>query len=157
MFFNLFFIFKIRVSTLRFSFTEIAPNPQLLNKKKIEGINLEKLLKTINERIELLIDKDHKIGHSYFLNIKTIEDLKQTFKNKVIPLLEEYFFGDYGKIGLVLGSDFIKLQDQDTKVSFAKNFTEKYEDAESLREKAVYIFTDEESWSADSFISIYKA
>tara|TARA_B100000809_G_scaffold187635_1_gene185946 strand:+ start:388 stop:2337 length:1950 start_codon:yes stop_codon:yes gene_type:complete len=141
----------------RFSFTEVAPDITILPEKKIDSIHLRELLKTINERIELLIDKDHKIGHSYFLNIKTIEDLKQTFKNSVIPLLEEYFFGDYGKIGLVLGSDFIELQEQDKKVSFAKNFTEKYEDAESLREKSVYIFTDEKSWSAESFISIYKA
>ncbi|MCL7753295.1 AAA family ATPase [Polaribacter sp. Z022] len=139
----------------RFSFTEVAPNSTLLEGKKIEEIELEILLTTINDRIEILIDKDHKIGHSYFLNIETLDDLKDTFKNKVIPLLEEYFFGDYGKIGLVLGDKFIKLKEESDKVSFAKNFTEKYEDAENLREKAVYAFTDEDSWKASSFTSIY--
>lgn len=140
----------------RFSFTEVAPNSELLKDRKVEEIALKTLLQTINDRIELLIDKDHKIGHSYFLNIETLENLKQTFKNKVIPLLEEYFFGDYGKIGLVLGDDFIKLKEDEDKVSFAKNFTEKYEDAENLREKAVYTFTDEDSWRVSSFISIYE-
>jgi 5-methylcytosine-specific restriction protein B len=140
----------------RFSFTEVAPNSELLQGKEVEEIELKKLLETINDRIELLIDKDHKIGHSYFLNIKTLEDLKQTFKNKVIPLLEEYFFGDYGKIGLVLGDGFIKLKDDKDKISFAKNFTEKYEDAENLREKAVYTFTYESSWDKSTFISIYE-
>lgn len=140
----------------RFSFTEVAPNSELLKDKNVEEIELKTLLQTINDRIELLIDKDHKIGHSYFLNIETLEDLKQTFKNKVIPLLEEYFFGDYGKIGLVLGDGFIKLKDDEDKISFAKNFTEKYEDAENLREKAVYTFTDEDSWDKNTFISIYE-
>ena len=140
----------------RFSFTEVAPDITVLPENEMENINLRKLLQTINDRIELLIDKDHKIGHSYFMKIKTIEDLKQTFKNKVIPLLEEYFFGDYGKIGLVLGSDFIKLKEDKVKVVFAKNFTEKYEDAENLREKAVYTFTGKDNWKVSSFISIYE-
>lgn len=140
----------------RFSFTEVAPDSTLLEDIEVEEIELKKLLQTINDRIELLIDKDHKIGHSYFLNIETLEDLKDTFKNKVVPLLEEYFFGDYGKIGLVLGSDFIKLKDDEDKISFAKNFTEKYEEAENLREKAIYTFTNEDTWEASSFISIYE-
>ncbi|OAD42956.1 McrB family protein [Polaribacter atrinae] len=140
----------------RFSFTEVVPNIAMLTENEMENINLRKLLQTINERIELLIDKDHKIGHSYFMKIESIEDLKQTFKNKVIPLLEEYFFGDYGKIGLVLGDGFIKLKDDEDKISFAKNFTEKYEDAENLREKAVYTFTGEDNWDRNTFISIYE-
>jgi 5-methylcytosine-specific restriction protein B len=61
------------------------------------------LLETINQRIEVLIDKDHQIGHSYFIGIQNLEDLKLVFKDKIIPLLEEYFYGDFGKIGLVLG------------------------------------------------------
>jgi 5-methylcytosine-specific restriction protein B len=70
------------------------------------GINLEKILLTINTRIEKLLDKDHQIGHSYFMSIINLEDLKLAFQNKIIPLLQEYFFGDFGKIGLVLGKGF---------------------------------------------------
>lgn len=96
----------------RFSFIEMAPQPSLikteskLNDGVLEGIDLANLLDIINKRIEKLIDRDHMIGHSYFLNVNTIDDLKEAFQNKIIPLLQEYFFGDYGKIGLVLGKDF---------------------------------------------------
>ena len=66
-----------------------------------------KILKAINSRLLVLLDKDHLIGHSYFLNAANKEDLKTLFEDKVLPLLEEYFFGDYGKIGLVLGKSFV--------------------------------------------------
>ncbi len=140
----------------RFSFTEVTPNIEVLSKEEVEEIDIRKLLKTINDRIELLIDKDHKIGHSYFINIKNINDLKRTFEKNVIPLLEEYFFGNYGKIGLVLGSEFIELKEDKDKVEFANNFSEKYEDAQNLREKSIFLIKDSNNWSAESFISIYN-
>jgi hypothetical protein len=73
-----------------------------------DGINLNELLKTLNTRIEALIDRDHTIGHSFFINVQSMSDLEIVFKDKIIPLLQEYFFGDYGKIGLVIGSGFVK-------------------------------------------------
>ncbi len=72
------------------------------------GINLEIILRTINKRIEKLLDKDHQIGHSYFMVVSSMEDLRLAFQNKIIPLLQEYFFGDFGKIGLVLGKGFFE-------------------------------------------------
>lgn len=100
----------------RFSFEEMPPKPELIatdgklksSNGEINGINLVGLLKIINKRIEKLIDKDHQIGHSYFISVVTLEDLKHSFQNKIIPLLQEYFFGDYGKIGLVLGKGFFE-------------------------------------------------
>ena len=86
----------------------MMPEPSLLSNKNIEGLNLEEILKTINDRIEILIDRDHTIGHSYFMTVKTKNDLKRAFKDKIVPLLQEYFYGDYGKIGLVLGHGFVK-------------------------------------------------
>ncbi len=86
----------------RFHFKEIMPNPSLLN-EDIEGINLKVLLEIINERIEFLLDRDHTIGHSYFIRIKSKNDLCQVFKNKIIPLLQEYFYNDWAKVQLVLG------------------------------------------------------
>ena len=91
----------------RFSFEEMLPKPEVItNREKgdksiVEGINLGLVLETLNKRIELLVDKDHQIGHSYFLSVESIKDLKSAFQNKIIPLLQEYFFGDYGKIGTV--------------------------------------------------------
>lgn len=94
----------------RFAFEEMPPKPELLetpDEIKNEGIDLNILLTTINYRIEKLIDRDHRIGHSYFINVKNFGELQATFHNKIIPLLQEYFFGDYGKIGLVLGKGFV--------------------------------------------------
>jgi 5-methylcytosine-specific restriction enzyme B len=92
----------------RFNFVEMPPNydlPQL--NIEICGYKLVNILQTINKRIEKLLGRDHLIGHSYFLSVKNEGDLKVAFQNKIIPLLQEYFFGDYGKIGLVLGNDFV--------------------------------------------------
>lgn len=92
----------------RFTFEEMMPQPALLT-NEIIGISMNNLLTTINERIEALIDRDHTIGHAYFLTINDLEDLRLTFKDKIIPLLQEYFYGDYGKIGLVLGEGFVEV------------------------------------------------
>lgn len=85
------------------------------------GINLKTLLETINNRIEVLLDRDHFIGHSYFINVTSLEDLENTFKNNIIPLLQEYFYNDYEKIALVLGEGFVEIKKaQVNQVKFAK-------------------------------------
>ena len=133
----------------RFSFVEMQPNPNILS--KVGEVDLSKLLETINQRIEVLIDKDHQIGHSYFIGIQGLEDLKRTFKDKIIPLLEEYFYGDFGKIGLVLGGEFIKLAEN--KVAFPENF--EYE-KNFLEDKKIYHITSFSDWKVDTFKSIYE-
>ena len=132
----------------RFSFVEMQPNPEVLS--EVENVDLSKLLETINKRIEVLIDKDHQIGHSYFIGIQYIEDLKRTFKDKIIPLLEEYFYGDFGKIGLVLGGAFI--EPVENKTTFPKNF--EYE-KNFLEDKKIYHITSSDKWDEDAFKSIY--
>jgi hypothetical protein len=92
----------------RFSFEEIGPEPETLNEILIGGINLPELLRAINNRITYFLGKDLSIGHAYFLSLKKVEnpsksDLLKIFLNKIIPLLEEYFYNDYEKIRLVLG------------------------------------------------------
>ena len=133
----------------RFSFVEMQPNPEILS--EVENVDLSKLLETINKRIEVLIDKDHQIGHSYFIGIQDIEDLKRTFKDKIIPLLEEYFYGDFGKIGLVLGEEFIKSVENE--ITFPKNF--KYEEG-FFEDKKIYHITSFDKWDEKTFISIYE-
>jgi len=112
----------------RFSFLEMMPDSSLLKDNEVEGMNLKEVLNTINDRIEILIDRDHTIGHSYFMNIKTTEALRLAFKDKIVPLLQEYFYCDYGKIGLVLGDGFVKSHSKSNN-PFA-NF--KYEGKEEL-------------------------
>jgi 5-methylcytosine-specific restriction protein B len=99
----------------RFSFLEMMPNPFLFDEIVVEGISLTKLLFTMNRRIEALYDRDHTLGHAFFVPVMqafetqgeqlAFEELKNAFTNKVIPLLEEYFFDDWNKIRLVLGDN----------------------------------------------------
>lgn len=95
----------------RFSFEEMPPKYNLDQLQYTYAeINVSNLLKTINQRIEKLLDKDHAIGHSYFLlqaGEKAEDKMPIIFYKNIIPLLQEYFFGDFGKIGLVLGNGFI--------------------------------------------------
>lgn len=96
----------------RFSFVEMMPTPELLDDVVVSSdsvqVNVGELLRTINHRIEVLYDREHTIGHSYFMKLRkepTLENLAQIFKEKVIPLLQEYFYEDYSRIQLVLGDN----------------------------------------------------
>lgn len=80
----------------RFKFIEIMPQYNIL--KDVENIKIASLLSTINEKIEFFFDREHTIGHSYFLNINTFDDLVNVFKNSILPLLQEYFYDDFEKI-----------------------------------------------------------
>ena len=141
----------------RFCFKEMMPLPKLIasegkSKGVVDGIELVKLLQKMNERIEKLIDKDHKIGHSYFLEVKSVKDLELTFKNSVIPLLEEYFFGDFGKIGLVLGSSFIQKEEM-ADFDFATFSDYDPQTEQDLRQRSVFKIKNETSWD---YKSIYE-
>lgn len=104
----------------RFEFVEMMPQYDELKKITIEGINIGEMLEAINERIEYLYDRDHAIGHAYFISLKDdadISELASIFKNKILPLLQEYFYDDWEKIRLVLGDNgFIKEKEKDKKL-----------------------------------------
>ena len=85
----------------RFSFEEMMPSYEELG--EIDEIEVDKLLDKINKRVEFLLDRDHLIGHAYFVRVNTLEELIFTMTNKIIPLLQEYFYGDNEKVGMVLG------------------------------------------------------
>lgn len=138
----------------RFSFKEMRPDYTIL--PTVEGVEVGKMLQTINARIELLLDKEHAIGHSYFLGLATIEDLRLAFENKLIPLLQEYFFGDFSKIGLVLGEAFVAPQKQDKKDIFAPFALVDKNLRTDLLRREVYHFTESEKWDATAFQGIYS-
>ena len=87
----------------RFKFEEIAPDPSLLT--TADGISLRQVLTVINQRIEYLIDRDHRIGHAFFMGEggKDRRAIDATMRDKVIPLLQEYFFDDWNRLAAVLG------------------------------------------------------
>ncbi|MFT6835013.1 MAG: hypothetical protein ACJA0H_001047 [Francisellaceae bacterium] len=99
----------------RFEFKELRTDYSLLN-DNVDGINLRKLLFTINKRIELLLDREHIIGHALLMKVNNLVDLKKVFITNIMPLLEEYFFEDWDKIKQVFnGNGFVsELKDAHT-------------------------------------------
>jgi len=89
----------------RFVFREMPPQPELLDGVMVEGVNIRRLLEVMNERIEALLDRDHCLGHAYFMPLKTdrsLARLELIFRNQILPLLQEYFFEDWQRIAWVL-------------------------------------------------------
>lgn len=109
----------------RFEFVPMLPDTSLLAGTTIKGIELERLLETLNARIQALYDSEHTLGHAFFmpvLQVKHDEDaafdlLKRIMKNKILPLLEEYFYNDWQKIRLVLGDN----QKEDDSLQFVSS------------------------------------
>lgn len=120
------------------------------------GINLESMLRTINVRIEKLLDSDHQVGHSYFLGVSSMEDLHDVFYRKVIPLLQEYFFGDYGKIGLVLGKGFVRKKVWDNQSDGFADFPD-YENAGDFIDREVFEIIRYEKESLQGFESALQS
>lgn len=92
----------------RFYFKEMLPNPSVLENVFVDDVSVSDMLDLINKRIAVLYDREHTIGHAYFMPLRanpTIETLARIFENNIIPLLQEYFYEDYEKIRLVLGDN----------------------------------------------------
>ncbi len=88
----------------RFEFVEMMPKSNVLS-DNCEGVNLKELLTAINTRIEYLFDREKTIGHAFFVDVENLEGLKKVFQNKIIPLLQEYFYNDYALIDAVLNNN----------------------------------------------------
>jgi hypothetical protein len=88
----------------RFAFREVAPDPSVLP-EDVDGVPLRRVLQTMNDRIEYLIDREHRIGHAFFLGKGGIDRpaINTAMRDKVIPLLQEYFFEDWSRVAAVLG------------------------------------------------------
>ena len=141
----------------RFDFVEMMPEYDTLNKTIIEGINVGEILKTINERIEYLYDRDHTIGHAYFINVSDLKTLANVFKNKILPLLQEYFYDDWEKIRLVLGDsqkdENLQLVKIKRNMAVEKLFRGKID---YIDDKILYEINSEAFNNPQSYIEIYK-
>lgn len=93
----------------RFEFVEFMPQPELLAEREqgaeVEGVNLVALLQTLNDRIEVLLGRDYWLGHAYFWSVKTLADLKDVMRHKIIPQLQEHCFDDWDKVRLILADN----------------------------------------------------
>lgn len=143
----------------RFDFKEMMPRPDLLSKITISSdnqeINIKSLLETINKRIEYLYDRDHTIGHAYFMSLKDEKitdkkaELDNIFRNKIIPLLQEYFYDDWEKIQIVLGDHYAQIKKQenyngeDCKSFDDSDNTIRFIQSQKITEKSVIGFNHE--------------
>jgi hypothetical protein len=137
----------------RFAFEEQPPRPELLDTIEVEGVNLGSLLRSINRRLLVLRDRDHLIGHAFFLplaNAPTLEGLRRVFRESVLPLLLEYFHDDLGRVGLVLGPAWVRrTAGSDV---FARGFEHDYR--ADLAERPVWEISDVNALPAEAFRDI---
>lgn len=146
----------------RFVFEEMMPQASLLgdiSEKDLDGVNLRLMLETLNQRITLLYDREHTLGHSFFMPLKqepSLSLLSQIFEQQVLPLLEEYFFEDWDKIRRVLGDfqktaefQFIHQKEHVLRDSLGSDW-------EGANETLSYERNEDALSSAEAYIGIYK-
>ena len=147
----------------RFDFEEMMPKPELLASIEVESIKIKELLEKINRRIEYLYDRDHTIGNAYFMSLKndsSLLDLSNIFRNKIIPLLQEYFYDDWEKIRLILGDNQKDDEYQFIKVKTDYNETDLFgsniSNIELDDNQKVYEINKDAFGKPESYIKIYE-
>lgn len=142
----------------RFEFEEMPPDYQLIDRRIVEDgeIDLGRLLSTINDRLEFLLDRDRRIGHAYFMKVSSLPDLRKIFRVQLIPLLQEYFFDDWSRVEWVLSSKngtsaFLGRTTLNAEILFGRALKLGNE----VRVK--YELAPEDRWTAQAFRSLYEA
>ncbi|MFB6453990.1 McrB family protein [Chitinophaga sp. Hz27] len=138
----------------RFTFVPYLPDEKELD-INIDGVELSTMLTAINDRLRVLKDNDHTIGHAWFWEVDNLEGLKKVFAGKVLPLLQEFFFNDYQQLGLVLGNNFFLKQQQVSARIFAR-FDSGTELAQEYSEAMSYVLKPAELLTVADFQSIYQ-
>jgi len=145
----------------RFEFREIMPDPTVLRDELesaglaggiVEGVDLPATLATMNERLRVLYDRDHQIGHAWFMGVRSLDDLKRVFASRIIPLLVEYFYEDWARICLVLGESPEQSKETDliakTVYSPEKQQSLFGQDLDFVDSPVSYSIKDSELWTA---------
>ncbi|HHS6509800.1 TPA: McrB family protein [Campylobacter jejuni] len=134
---------------------------------------LQNILISINKRIEFLLDREKTIGHAFFMSeavkfnknnwikpdeyeedwyVLSISKLKKVFQNKIIPLLQEYFYNDYALINAVLNDNGMIFEDKKD-----DKYLQKIKNLDSVNsERSIYNIAsfDDKIWDK---IEIYQA
>jgi 5-methylcytosine-specific restriction protein B len=137
----------------RFIFEELAPCYEPLD-RSVASVHLGSLLRVINRRLEYLLDRDHCIGHGYLWNVSSLDELRAVFARQIVPLLQEYFFDDWGRVAAVLSDasgacGFLREERVAARSLFGRS-------ADLEPERRHYHLTSVQSWSADVFRSVYE-
>ena len=119
------------------------------------------MLGKINERISVLFDREHTIGHAYFIGLKdndTIDALSNIFRNKVIPLLQEYFYEDYEKIRLVLADNQVSDEDRQFIIADEVKVNELFgtNDVDIIDDTKRYLINNNAFENKEAYIKIYS-
>ncbi len=150
----------------RFKFIEIMPDSNILYKKNnnselnIEKIDVRAMLDIINKRIEIMYDREHTIGHAYFMELiekNNIETLSDIFIHKILPLLQEYFYDDYEKIRMILGDNSVSDEELQfiTVTKVPEDLFGKKNDMDFIEDKKVYTINESAFSNPDAYIKIY--
>lgn len=169
----------------RFEFIEMMPKPRLFESDGLidigndQQIDLSELLQTLNDRIEALYDREHTLGHAFFFpafnaakagnHDKALANLTKAFVGKIVPLLQEYFHDDWGKIRLVLGDNQKISSDRNElgalqfvrreKIEYQKLFGNQYEPDSFAPDEYRYSLADQNDsvWSkGEGYLAIYQ-
>lgn len=141
----------------RFDFIEMPPDSNTLEGIKVDGVDVKTMFETINQRIEVLLGRDYCIGHAYFLpleNNRSLGLLANIFKNKIIPLLQEYFFEDWARIAQVLNSH--PVNGFVVKQSFSENLFGSNAKPEAMLNTEVWRIKDKAFKVAENYRAIYE-
>lgn len=138
----------------RFRFEECPPDASRIKARWLGRIDLHRLLSTLNDRIEYLLDRDHLVGHGMFMGLHSLRELQAAVAERVVPLLQEYFFEDLERVNLVLtgsskGSVFFKARRLAPADLFAADA------GSAMGARFSYAMADPSSWSEDDFIRMY--
>lgn len=140
----------------RFRFEEREPRHDLPEMdREVDGVHLGRLLRRLNERLEYLLDRDHRIGHAYLMHTQGLDDLRDVFEHQIVPLLQEYFFDDFSRVALVLstsGAPFVAEQAMD----FSSLFPGPRGDGVPVQ-RPRFVVTPRGEWTAQSFRGLYGA
>ncbi len=147
----------------RFTFIEMMPDLETIAGKEIDGIKVDSMLEIMNKRIEFFYDRDHQIGHAYFIKINTPEELHGVFKNRIIPLLQEYFYDDWEKIRLVLNDhekniehQFVRKIGGDSDGKYRKLLFGNKKSLNEYDDKAIYEINESAFLEQKSYTGIYQ-
>lgn len=141
----------------RFRFQEFAPDPEQIKPFMVGAIDLRVLLQCLNDRLEYLLDRDHAIGHAVFMGITSLTELQAVLAQRVIPLLQEYFFEDMAKVRLVLtgnGKDSVFFKSRSLSPS---ELFPGAKQAVGTEARSTFAVGEPSSWSEAHIMGLYGA